>query len=34
MLKAVISQRLVPRADGKGRVPAVEVLVATARVRE
>ena len=32
--KAVISQRLVPRADGKGRVAAVEVLVNTARVRE
>jgi twitching motility protein PilT len=30
----VISQRLVPRADGRGRVPAVEVLLATARVRE
>lgn len=28
-LKAVISQRLVPRADGNGRVPAVEILVAT-----
>jgi twitching motility protein PilT len=34
VLKAVISQRLVPKADGKGRVPAVEVLLATARVRE
>jgi twitching motility protein PilT len=34
ILKAVISQRLVPRADGKGRVPALEVMVATARVRE
>jgi len=30
----VISQRLVPRADGKGRVPALEVLVSTARIRE
>jgi twitching motility protein PilT len=30
----VISQRLVPRADGKGRVPALEVMVTTARVRE
>ena len=30
----MISQRLVPRADGKGRVPALEVLVSTARVRE
>jgi twitching motility protein PilT len=34
ILKAVISQRLVPRADGKGRVPALEVLVTTARIRE
>jgi twitching motility protein PilT len=34
VLKGVISQRLVPRADGLGRVPAVEVLVSTARVRE
>ena len=34
MLKGVISQRLVPRADGKGMVPAVEILVHTARIRE
>ena len=34
VLKGVVSQRLVPRADGKGRVPATEVLLATARVRE
>ncbi len=34
VLKGVISQRLVPRADGKGRVPAVEVLVSTGRIRE
>jgi len=34
VLKAVISQRLVPRADGEGRVPAVEILLNTARVRE
>ncbi|HEX9241952.1 MAG TPA: PilT/PilU family type 4a pilus ATPase [Anaeromyxobacter sp.] len=34
VLKAVISQRLVPRADTKGRVPAIEVLLATGRVRE
>jgi twitching motility protein PilT len=31
-LRGLVSQRLVPRADGKGRVPAVEVLVATGRV--
>jgi twitching motility protein PilT len=34
VLKGVISQRLVPRADGKGMIPAVEIMVATARVRE
>ena len=34
VVKGIVSQRLVPRADGKGRVPAVEVLVSTARVRE
>jgi twitching motility protein PilT len=34
VLKAVVSQRLIPRSDGKGRVAAVEVLRVTARVRE
>ena len=34
IVKGIISQRLVPRADGRGRVPAVEVLVSTARIRE
>jgi twitching motility protein PilT len=34
VLRGVISQRLVPRADGKGMVPSVEVLIATERVRE
>src|SRR5215510_4061733 len=34
VIKAVISQRLVPREDGKGRIAAVEILKATARVRE
>jgi twitching motility protein PilT len=33
-LRGIVSQRLVVRADGKGRVPAVEVLVATGRVFE
>lgn len=33
-LKAVLSQRLVARADGEGRVPAVEVLLSTMRVRD
>ena len=34
LLRGVISMRLIPRADGKGRVPAVEVMVATATIRE
>jgi twitching motility protein PilT len=33
-LRAVISQRLVKRVDGVGRVPAVEVLIATPYIRE
>ncbi|MCL6482535.1 MAG: type IV pilus twitching motility protein PilT, partial [Firmicutes bacterium] len=33
-LKAVISQRLVRRADGLGRVPAVEVMITTAYIRD
>ncbi len=33
-LKAVISQRLVRRADDKGRVPAVEVMITTAYIRD
>lgn len=32
-LKAIISQRLVPCADGKSRVPAVEILLCTSRIR-
>ena len=34
VLKAVISQRLIPKADGTGRVPAVEVMVSTAFIRD
>ncbi len=34
VIKGIISMRLIPRADGKGRVPAVEVLVATATIRD
>ncbi len=30
----IISQRLLPRADGSGRVPAVEILRSTMRTRE
>ena len=29
VLKAVVSQRLVPRMDGNGRVPAVEIMINT-----
>jgi twitching motility protein PilT len=34
ILKGCISQRLVPRADGMGMVPAVEVMVSTGLVKE
>ncbi|HLG18795.1 MAG TPA: type IV pilus twitching motility protein PilT [Bdellovibrionota bacterium] len=34
VVRGIVSQRLVPRIDGKGRVPACEILVTTARVRE
>jgi twitching motility protein PilT len=33
-VRAVISQRLVRKADGQGRVPAVEVMLSTAYIRE
>src|SRR5947209_15040207 len=33
-LRGVVSQRLLERADGKGRVPAVEVMVMTGRIFE
>ncbi len=34
VLKAVISLRLLPRADGLGRVPAAEVMIATPYIRD
>jgi twitching motility protein PilT len=34
IIKGIISQRLVARADGRGRVPAVEVMLGTLSVRE
>jgi len=34
VIKAVVSQRLMPKTDGKGRVPAVEVLISTAFIRD
>ncbi len=33
ILRAIISMRLVPMADDKGRVPAVEVLIATNMIK-
>lgn len=33
-LVAVVSQRLLPRKDGRGRVPAVEVMVVTPALRD
>lgn len=34
LLKAVVSQRLMKSADGKSRVPAVEVLISTPLIRD
>jgi twitching motility protein PilT len=34
VLRAVVSLRLIPRLDGQGRVPAVELLVNTASISE
>ncbi|NOZ95604.1 MAG: type IV pilus twitching motility protein PilT [Acidobacteria bacterium] len=34
VLKAILSMRLLPRADGMGRVPAVEVLISTPYIRD
>lgn len=33
-LKSIICQRLLPRSDGPGRVPAVEILISTGSIRE
>ena len=33
-LHAIVSQRLLPRADGKGRTAALEILVATPEIRD
>jgi twitching motility protein PilT len=33
-LKAVVSQRLIPMADGKGRVPQVEILIVNDMVKK
>lgn len=34
VLRAVVSQRLIPRSDKAGRIPAVEILIATGRLRD
>jgi len=34
ILRAVISMRLIPRADGNGRVPAVEVMITTSYTQD
>jgi twitching motility protein PilT len=34
VLRAVVSQRLIPRKDGEGRVPAVEVMLTTPFIRD
>jgi twitching motility protein PilT len=34
VIKAIISMRLMQRSDGKGRVPAVEVMIATHFIRD
>jgi twitching motility protein PilT len=33
-LRAAISQRLIPRRDGGGRVPAIEIMMSTPTIRE
>jgi twitching motility protein PilT len=34
VLKAVVSQRLIPKIDGRSRAPAVEVMISTAFIRD
>ena len=34
VMQGIVSQRLVVRADGKGRVPAVEVMIGTGLIRD
>ena len=34
VLKAVVSQRLIPRADGHGRAAAIEVMISTPFIRD
>ena len=34
VLKSIISMRLLPRADGLGRVPAIEILISTPYIKD
>ncbi|MBI5235194.1 MAG: type IV pilus twitching motility protein PilT [Deltaproteobacteria bacterium] len=34
VIKGIVSQRLLPTKDGRSRVPAVEIMVTTSRIRE
>lgn len=34
LLRGVISQRLLPRKDGKGLVPAIEIMLPTAKIKK
>lgn len=34
VLKAIVSMRLIPKADGRGRVPAVEILITTSYIQD
>jgi twitching motility protein PilT len=34
LFQGVVAQRLIPKSDGSGRVPAVEIMLATARIQE
>jgi len=34
VLRSIISMRLLPRADGKGRVPAVEIMISTPFIQD
>jgi twitching motility protein PilT len=34
VLRGAVAQRLLPRADGAGRVPAVEVMITTGFIRD
>jgi twitching motility protein PilT len=34
VLKAIVSQRLIPKSNGQGRVPAVEIMINTETIKE